>query len=415
MESLKLTLTCHLDFDPKMISIIEEIRLNSSKFYNMVLFEIRQGNILELNDYYYLFREHFRHGYLQTHTYMNAIKMAIQDMKSYFELLKKYKKNPKKYQNPGKPRYKHVHNSMEAAFLKTAIRFKNGNLLLSIGKKMKTEKQIKAISVRLPDEVYSLLSDKQVKMVKISYDKYSRKYITRIVYEVKEKKLKETGDLMSLDLGVSNLAAITFMESTDNYLLDGNILKSKIATYNKELKESYSKEMSVTGNQKFKLTNKMKRQMRKRKGYIENYIHTASRKIVDIAIAHDVKKIVIGDFKTIKSENHAKYFVQIPHTNLIKQLHYKGKLEGIEVVMQKESFTSSVSALDLELVNKAFANKKRRVVRGLFKSSFGYINSDINGSLNIMMKYDMYKNIPRLIKQVRDKGLRENPIRLLVI
>ena len=53
VESLKLTLTCHLDFDQEMISIIEEIRLNSSKFYNMVLFEIRQDNILELNDYYY--------------------------------------------------------------------------------------------------------------------------------------------------------------------------------------------------------------------------------------------------------------------------------------------------------------------------------------------------------------------------
>jgi len=43
------------------------------------------------------------------------------------------------------------------------------------------------------------------------------------------------------------------------------------------------------------------------------------------------------------------------------------------------------------------------------------MNSDINGSLNILMKYDNYKNIPMLVKKVRDKGYQEYPIRLKVV
>ena len=56
------------------------------------------------------------------------------------------------------------------------------------------------------------------------------------------------------------------------------------------------------------------------------------------------------------------------------------------------------------------------------------MNSDINGSLNILMKYDNYKNIPMLVKKVRNKvnyevregtlgykGYQEYPIRLKVV
>lgn len=429
MRILKLTLTCHLDFGKEEIHLLDEIRLHSSKFYNMTLYEMREGRVFSQNEFYNLFLEHFRSGYLQMHTYVNAIKQAMKDMKSFYALLKKFQKNPNINQNPGQPRYKHENNLLDAVFLKTAIRIKNKCLLLSIGKNMKSEKQIKDINVALPEEVYSLLFDKNIKMIKLSYDNYLGRYVARIIYEVADKKLKVTGDIMSIDLGVKNLAAITFMKNPKQYLIDGNVLKSKIATFNKQLKESYSKEMSIIGNSNFRLTKKMKRQLKKRNGYIDNYIHTASKKIIDIAESNDVKLLIIGDFKRIKSENKIKYFVQIPHRRLIEQLKYKGKLRVINVVMQKEYYTSSVSSLDLEASNEYYSDDTRRIVRGLFKSSFGYINADINASLNIMMKYYKSKNIPRpeesteevlnlqpaLILQVRDKGFRENPIRLLVI
>jgi len=220
---------------------------------------------------------------------------------------------------------------------------------------------------------------------------------------------------MSIDLGVSNLAAMTFLNSNKQYLLDGNVIKSKIATYNKWLKEAYSKEMVCTGSNHFKCTKKIYKKFIKRRNYVESYIHTASKRIVDIAVGENVKTIVIGDFTTIKNKNKIKYFVQIPHTRLKSQIKYKARLLGIEVIEINESYTSSVSAFDLERVEKAFSDKRRRIVRGLFKTNYGLVNSDINGSLNILRKYDEYKNIPKLVKEVRDKGFRGSPIRLRVI
>ena len=72
--------------------------------------------------------------------------------------------------------------------------------------------------------------------------------------------------------------------------------------------------------------------------------------------------------------------------------------------MQNEAYTSSVSSMDLESVDKIHSDKRSRIVRGLFKTSYSLMNSDINGSLNILRKYVGEKNIHRLIFEVRDRG-----------
>jgi len=337
----------------------------------------------------------------------------MKDVKSFYALLDRYKKHPENYQKPGFPRFKHENNLPKTTFLKTAIRIRDSKLLLSVGKKVKSGQNLKHIEIELPQEVYSFVSDKNIKMITLDKCDDGR-YEIKFVYEEKLIPLKKNGDIMSIDLGVTNLAAITFMNSTDQILVDGNIIKSKIATFNKYIGISQSKQMKCVGSENFVTTRKMKKLMCKRNGVVDYYIHTSSKRIVDIAESHDVKTIVIGDFKGIKSENKIKYFVQIPHTRLKKQIIYKARLRGIRVVLQEESYTSSVSAVDLEDVSEAYADKSRRVVRGLFETSYGYINSDINGSLNILRKYVGYKNIPRLIESIRDKGFREDPIRLLI-
>lgn len=412
-EELKRVFTCKLGIDQDYHDVIKDIMIHSSKFYNMTLYEQKNGNFLSQNDYYHLFREHFRCDYLQKHTYIHSIKMAMKDVKSFYALLDMYRKDTENNQKPRFPRFKHEGHLPRATFLKTAIRIRDSKLLLSIGKKIKSEQNLKHIEIALPQEVYSFVSDKNVKM--ITLDKcVASKYEVKFVYEEKLVALKKKGDIMSIDLGVSNLAAITFMSSTDQILVDGNVVKSKIATFNKSIGVLQSKQMKCVGSENFDLTKKMKKIMSKRKGVIDYYIHTASKRIVDIAESHDVKTIVVGDFKGIKNENKIKYFVQIPHTRLKEQIIYKARIRGIGVILQEESYTSSVSAVDLEEVSKVYADKSRRIERGLFKTSYGYMNADINGSLNILRKYIGYKNIPRLIVSIRDKGFRENPIRLLI-
>lgn len=91
---------------------------------------------------------------------------------------------------------------------------------------------------------------------------------------------------------------------------------------------------------------------------------------------------------------------------------HSAKLHGIEIKLQEESYTSGCSALDLEPITKKSYDKSRRIVRGLFASSYSLINSDINGSLNILRKSG--KCIPDLIKLKSDNGKLDSPKRIRV-
>ena len=100
-------------------------------------------------------------------------------------------------------------------------------------------------------------------------------------------------------------------------------------------------------------------------------------------------------------------FISIPHQKLIQQIEYKAKLVGINVIVTEESYTSGTSFLDNELPIKDNYNKNRRVFRGLFVSNKGIkINSDVNGSLQIMKK--VFPNV--FDYGIEDLGL--NPIRV---
>lgn len=72
---------------------------------------------------------------------------------------------------------------------------------------------------------------------------------------------------------------------------------------------------------------------------------------------------------------------------LLGQLKYKCENVGINYVEVDESYTSGTSFLDYEYPDGKSYDKSRRIVRGLFKSNSGLlINSDVNGSLQIMKK-----------------------------
>lgn len=136
----------------------------------------------------------------------------------------------------------------------------------------------------------------------------------------------------------------------------------------------------------------MDRLTNKRNNLIDDLIHKASRKAVNYALSCGANTIVIGNNRDWKrnskmSKKINQKFVSIPHSKLIKQIEYKARLVGINVIITEESYTSGTSFLDNELPIKENYNKSRRVHRGLFVSNKGIkINSDVNGSLQIMKK-----------------------------
>jgi len=86
-------------------------------------------------------------------------------------------------------------------------------------------------------------------------------------------------------------------------------------------------------------------------------------------------------------------FVSIPHARLIEMLEYETRLVGIKVIVQEESYTSKSNFLGLDPIpvygktDKDPVFSDRRLKRGLYKTSARQlINSDVNGSYNILRK-----------------------------
>jgi putative transposase len=187
---------------------------------------------------------------------------------------------------------------------------------------------------------------------------------------------------MGIDLGMNNLATCVTDKSAVIY--NGKPLKAINHFYNKRK----ARLQSFLGKNKYQ-SKRIERLTGRRNKKIENSLHQISSKIIKQAKNEEVTKIIIGNNKNWKQEinlgrNTNRTFVSIPHSALIEKIKHKGLMNGIEVVITQEAYTSKCSALDLEPICKHENYVGRRVKRGLFKTSNGYkINADCNGALNI--------------------------------
>ena len=261
-------------------------------------------------------------------------------------------------------------------------------------------------NVKIPSKIGLNKDLSNIKQIRFAFDKKFKKWYFIFIYETEEQIPFPYLDTMAIDLGLNNLATIVFNRSKQTYIIDGKILKCKQSYYNKKISVLQSKEMKrLSNSEKFKDTKRIKRIRKKFNNFCNNYIHVASRMIVNLALEHNCSKIVIGDFKGIKNGNHAKLFVKIPHARLIELIKYKAKKAGIKIVMINESYTSGCSCIDDYIISKECYNKKRRKKRGNFVTNNGFnINADVNGAYNILRKYlkndiphclikDIYKNL----------------------
>ena len=94
-------------------------------------------------------------------------------------------------------------------------------------------------------------------------------------------------------------------------------------------------------------------------------------------------------------------------------MKYKCLENGIELILQEESYTSKCSSIDLEEVNFHEEYKGRRLKRGLFESHNKILlNSDVNGSYNILRKYLKNVKVSNLSFQaIISKGCMVYPVK----
>ncbi len=175
-------------------------------------------------------------------------------------------------------------------------------------------------------------------------------------------------------------------------LVNGRPVKSVNQFYNKR-KAELQKQLDRTDT-----TLRMERMTSKRNRRIDHYMHTASKRIIDLLVKEGIGVLCIGKNNGWKQETNMgkrnnQNFVQIPHARFVVILTYKAELVGIRVEVTEESYTSRASLLDLDPLpawnngdeKRTFSGK--RVKRGLYRASNRqYINADLNGAGNIIRK-----------------------------
>lgn len=141
-----------------------------------------------------------------------------------------------------------------------------------------------------------------------------------------------------------------------------------------------------------KTSRKINHLTNKRNVKVDNYLHNASRFIINHLVANRIGTLVIGKNDEWKQginlgKRNNQNFVAIPHARFIEMLTYKAQLAGIVVKVIEESYTSKCSFLDNEPCVKHSEYRGKRIKRGLFRVGDGrLINADVNGSANIIKK-----------------------------
>lgn len=309
-----------------------------------------------------------------------TIKQAVGDFKNYLKSLKEYNKDKKKFKNkPRLPHYKEKEGYYPLTFTNQNCKIKNGFLNFPAscnGMKFKTDVDKKENYVKLSEVKITPTPNKIV--ILITY--------TIKVYDVKKTKSKH---ILGIDLGINNLASCVDNFGKVSFLIDGRYLKSvnqecnkNIANYKSVLEKTYKKKTS-----KFLTSLYLNRYHR-----VEDYLHKASREIVNRCLENKIDTIVVGYNKgwkenDVTSKKFNQNFNHIPFRRFLDLLKYKCEDARIKYIETNESYTSGTSFVDHEKPTKKFYDKSRRIKRGLFKTNNGIlINADINGAYQIINK-----------------------------
>ena len=390
---------------------IDNLCFKSKNLYNKGLYEVRQyffNNNKYLNYFSLekLMKDNNDTDYrnLPIKSSQQTLKLLDQNFKSFFNANKDYKVNPNKYLGkPKLPKYldkdgryvvKYTYQGISKIGLRNGyIKPEKSNLYFNISKFKNIINEDSLCEVRLiPRSFY---------------------YIVEIVYDIKtlDKKI-DNKRYASIDLGVSNLCTISSNISTQSTIINGRALKSINQYYNKQ-KSHYQQKLKKI-NDRYS-SKRLERLTLKRNNKVKNYLHKTSLYITNFLVSQNINTIIIGNNKNWKQnvnigKRNNQNFINIPHTTLINMITYKCERMGINVIVSNESYTSKCSFLDSEEIKKHDNYLGKRIKRGLFKSSKGYlINADVNGSLNILRKV-----VPNaFVDVIKEKGIEDfvvNPV-----
>ena len=274
------------------------------------------------------------------------------------------------------------------------------------------------IFFKIPKELY----DKKIRQFRVIPNSRGDDYYVEFTYEINiEKPNKEIKNTLSIDLGISNLAACVDTNN-NSFIIDGKYLKSLNRLYNK--KKAYLQSLLPKGV----YTSKRLRNLDiKRNNQTEDYLNKAVSTLIQKCNELKIDEIIIGYNKGLKKHGikntelkgkdkrkSNQNFIQIPISRFKDKIKLKALESGIHIRIINESYTSKSSFYDNDPILKGQYSGER-FIRSLYKTENNIIvNADINAALNIYKKYIIKSNSKdNKIDYLMSRGIT-NPCRVIV-
>ena len=213
------------------------------------------------------------------------LKLLDKNWKSFFASIKDWSKHKDKYLGrPKLPKYKPKNGRFMLILTNQNVKFKNGILVFP---KVFNGFTIKPRFVNKENFV----SFQQIRIIP-----NNKQFTIELVYsiEIQDEKLNDNGKYLSIDIGVDNLATISNNIGLQPVIINGKGLKSINKYYNKQI--SHYREIAKRMND-VDYTNRMDRMTVKRNNKINDYMHKASKFVIDYAVSNDIHTIIIGNNK----------------------------------------------------------------------------------------------------------------------
>jgi putative transposase len=218
---------------------------------------------------------------------------------------------------------------------------------------------------------------------------------------------------MALDPGVSNFFSVVIEGVKKGFLIDGKIWKSLTTFRLKTISNLKSRLDSILSKAKkmaqdslilfpapyflvHRLEQKIANLWYKIAKVNEDFAHKVAKYILALALKYNVKEIVIGD--GFRNKNRPSGMRDIanqlwhlaPHGKVVEYLKYLCKEHKIKLKIKDERYSSGVDSAGCTVsttktrgIRKKEYTPERRISRGLYKSSCGILNADINAARNI--------------------------------
>ena len=397
---MKLAKSCVINATGKVALVLGHLAYAAWKLWNVANYErknwTKESGIAYPNwyDQKKRLKDEFWYNNLPSQSAQELLHRLDGAWKSFYKL-----KKTGGIENPKPPNYKH--EPFNVNYLKDGFTVLSGNIVrLAIPKQLRGYLQEKFyfedtfLYVDVPNHLQ--LKDEKVKTLEFK-PLGQGKYELIVVIEIPDiERHAPSTKFMSLDFGVNNFLSGTMYDGT-SFILSGRQLLSMNRYFDKTI--SYYDSLSDAGQsakgvQYPKQSKRVTALYEKRRKQVHHLLHTMSRAVINMAIAHGVDTILIGDLKGIREAKNFgvktnQRFHKWPFRKVAELIRYKAALIGIAVVSLTEEYSSQTCSVCKEMPTKENARKANRKYRGLYscKECGIVMNADINGARNIAKKY----------------------------